>query len=150
MASWKELKALAPQLAEWGEKRLFWTGEGAGMLTTVPRDQPPRTHPVNVGFVVGRLMVFVQPGSAKTRDLQADDRYSLAAYYDPRRPHEFVVRGHAKLVEDGDTREEAVRNWPFDADSGYPLYELELTSVVFGERESADAWPPKYSTWRSS
>lgn len=150
MASWKELKSSAPQLAEWGEKLLFWTGVGAGVLTTVNGDLLPRTHPVNVGFVDDRLMVFVQSHSAKSRDLQADGRYSLAAYYDPHRPHEFVVRGHAMLVEDGDTREQAAQNWAFEPGGDYPLYELQVTHVIFGERESPDAWPPKYINWRSS
>ncbi|HJQ76248.1 MAG TPA: pyridoxamine 5'-phosphate oxidase family protein [Acidimicrobiia bacterium] len=149
MASWKELKSSAPQLAEWGEKLLFWTGDGSGMLTTVNGDLLPRTHPVNVGLVDDRLLVFVRSGSAKTRDLQADGRYSLAAYHDPHKPHEFVVRGHAILVEDSDTREQAARNWAFDPGGEYLLYELQVTHVIFGERESPDVWPPRYTTWRS-
>jgi dipeptidyl aminopeptidase/acylaminoacyl peptidase len=150
MASWRDLKSSAPELAEWGEKRLSWTGEGAGMLTTVRGDQPPRTHPVNVGFVDDRLLVFVQAGSVKARDLEVDGRYSLAAYYDPDTPHEFLVRGHARLVDDPVIREQAVENWAFSPDREYPLYELDVAQAVFGERESADAWPPRYTTWRPS
>lgn len=149
MASWGDLKTSAPEMEERGRELLFRTGAGEGLLTTVAGEALPRTHPVNVGFVGERLLVFVQAGSAKARDLAADGRYALHAHLDPAVPHELLLRGRATPVTDIETRGRAVEAWPFDATAGYALFELGIEHVLFGERKDQDAWPPQYTSWRA-
>jgi hypothetical protein len=121
---------------------------GEGLLATVRDDAPPRIHPVHVRIVDGRLLTFVIVGSAKARDLARDGRYALHAHQDPAAPHEFQVRGRALAVTDASTRAAAAREWSFEVDDGYVLYELSIDHAVLGDRPSADAWPPVYTSWR--
>jgi hypothetical protein len=149
MASWAGLHDSAPKIADEGRTLLFRTGAGEGLLTTVAGGRLPRTHPVNVGIVDGRLLVFVQAGSAKALDLAADGRYALHAHQDPAVPHEFLLRGRATLITDADIRDRAVASWPFAATDAYTLFELGIEHAIFGERGDADAWPPRYTSWRA-
>ena len=148
MASWSEFKAAMPDMAAAGEEALFRSGSGDGLLTTVAGDDLPRTHPVNVGIVDGRLMTFVQSRSAKARDLMTDGRYALHAHVDPDRPHEFLLRGRGVVVTDAAVRAAAAGSWPFNPDGSYPLIELDVEHALFGDRADADAWPPVYTSWR--
>jgi hypothetical protein len=150
MVSWSELEASAPEIAERGHALLFRTGAGEGLLTTVAGAGLPRTHPVNVGIVGGRLLVFVQRGSAKARDLAADGRYALHAHQDPAVPHEFLLRGRARAVESPAAIQAAAAAWPFTADETYALFELPVEHALFGERADPDAWPPRYSAWHAA
>lgn len=117
-------------------------------MATVREGDPPRIHPVNVGIVGGRLLVFVQEASAKNADLAADGRYALAGHQDPSEPHELLIRGRARVVDDPVHRTEAADEWAFTPDETYVLYELTIESVLVGERDSPDDWPPKYRSWK--
>jgi hypothetical protein len=147
MPSWKDFERNAPRLAARGRELLFRNDAGEGMLTTVRGEEVPRTHPVNVGIVEGRLLTFVRAASPKAGDLAADGRYALHAHVDPAEPHELLIRGRAALVTDA-LRARAAVDWPFDPGDDYALYELRIEHVLFGERLHADAWPPRYGSWR--
>ena len=149
MATWGEFAAAAPALANRGWSRIERDGVGEGLLATVRGDAPPRIHPVNTGLVDGTLLLFVIGGSAKAADLAADGRYALHAHQDPAVPHEFLVRGRAAPVEDPERRAAAASVWPFEVDESYLLYELGVEHAVFGERPTADDWPPVYTSWRA-
>ncbi|MGH2407791.1 MAG: pyridoxamine 5'-phosphate oxidase family protein [Candidatus Limnocylindrales bacterium] len=136
-------------MAQRGRELLFRSGSGEGLFTTIAGAGLPRTHPVNVGIVDGRLLVFVQGGSAKARDLVADGRYALHAHQDPAVPHEFLLRGRATLVTDKARRARAAASWPFTPGDDYPLFELRIEHALFGERGDADAWPPIYTSWHA-
>jgi hypothetical protein len=148
MTTWAELAEAAPAIATAGRQLLERTGVGEGLLATVRGDAPPRIHPVNVRIVDGRLLTFVIVGSAKAGDLAADGRYALHAHQDPAVPHEFLVRGKASQVADPEQRGAAATGWPFEVDDGFTLYELSIDHAVFGERATADDWPPVYTSWR--
>ena len=148
MPTWNDLAEGSPAIADAGRRLIERSGIGEGLLATVRGDAPPRIHPVNVRIVDGRLLTFVIVGSAKAGDLLADGRYALHAHQDPAVPHEFLVRGHATEVRDADRRSTAAGEWPFEVDDGYTLYELSIDHAVFGERASADDWPPGYTSWR--
>jgi hypothetical protein len=148
LATWGEFEADAPEMAVRGRELMYRTGDGEGMLVTVRGDSPPRVHPVNVGVVDGHLYAFVQAKSGKRFDLESDGRYALHTHYDPRAPHEFQVRGRAKLVDDEATRDAVAANWFFKA-KDYPLFELLIEHALLGERPTADDWPPKYTSWRA-
>ncbi|HET7831208.1 MAG TPA: pyridoxamine 5'-phosphate oxidase family protein [Candidatus Limnocylindrales bacterium] len=146
---WDAFAASAPDLAGAGLALLDRTGSGRGLLATVREDAPPRINPVSLRVVDGRLLVFVIIGSAKDRDLLEDGRYALHAQWDPAVPHEFLVRGHVREVDDGAIRDAAISVWPFEADDSYRLFELLVESALLGERASDEVWPPVYRSWRA-
>ena len=146
MVTWAVFEAAAPEMAARGRELLYRTGDGEAMLVTVRGDAPPRLHPVNAGIVDGYLYKFVRSKSAKRADLAEYGRYALHTHYDPQAPHEFMLRGHARPVDDVATRAAVAANWFFDA-KNYPLYELLIESALFGHRPSANDWPPQYTSW---
>jgi hypothetical protein len=148
MASWADLEAAAPELAETGRRLIHARGDGEALLVTVRGGDPPRVHPVNVDVVDGRLYVFLGR-SPKRTDLEADGRYALHAHVDPAQPTEFSVRGRAEPVVDAATREAVAGVWPFEPDEVYELFELQIESALVGERDSPDEWPPRYVSWRT-
>ena len=149
MADWATFAAAEPEMAEKGRALLYQRGDGEGFLTTIAAGGLPRIHPLNVGVVHGRLLVFVQDRSAKARDLEANPHYALHAHQDPAQPHEFLVRGTARLVTDAAARDAAGGQWFFTVNAAYPLYELLIEHALLGERDSANDWPPRYRSWRS-
>lgn len=136
-------------MAEKGRALLYQRGDGEGFLATVAAAGLPRIHPLNVGVVDGRLLVFVQDRSAKARDLEANPHYALHAHQDPDRPAEFLLRGTARLVTDAAVRAAAAGQWFFTVSDDYPLYELLVEHALLGERASVNEWPPRYRSWRS-
>ncbi len=148
MQDWATFAAADPEMAERGRALLYQRGDGEGFLATVAPNGLPRIHPLNVGVVDGRLLVFVQDRSAKARDLAANPRYALHAHQDPVGPSEFLVRGTARLITDADVRNTVARQWFFNVSDAYPLYELLIEQALLGER-GPDEWPPRYRSWRS-
>ena len=148
METWDGFARAEPEIAAKGIALLDQRGDGEGLLATVAADGTPRIHPLNVGVRDGRLLVFVQGHSAKARDLESNPHYALHAHVDPDRPHEFLVRGQARLVTDATVRRAAADNWYFTVADTYPLYELLVDHVLLGERDSATDWPPRYRSWR--
>jgi Pyridoxamine 5'-phosphate oxidase len=149
MASWAEFERAAPDIAARGRAALFRGGASEAFLTTVPGAGLPRMHVVNVGIVAGRLLVFAQGHSAKAKDLTTDGRYALHAFQDPVEPHEFLLRGRALPIADGELRAQAAAAWPFSPADAYPLFELDIAHAILGERATANDWPPRYASWRA-
>jgi hypothetical protein len=150
MQSWSAFAGAEPEMAEKGRLLIYQRGDGEGFLATIAANGIPRIHPLNVGVVDGRLLVFIQDKSAKARDLAANPNYALHAHQDPDHPHEFMVRGQARLVTDAAVRDNAARDWFFSPGDSYPLYELLISQVLLGERDSGNDWPPRYCSWRSA
>ena len=150
MATWAEFETARPDMGRRGRELIYANGDGEGLFVTVRGSEPPRVHPVNVGVVDGHLYTFVQTRSAKRRDLEEDSRYALHAHMDPAAPSEFMVRGHAQLIEDPCVRAAVARDWFFTVSDSYPLYELLLEHALLGERATANDWPPKYTAWSAS
>lgn len=148
MDSWSAFAQAEPELAARGRDLIYQRGDGEGFFTTIAGNGIPRTHPVNVGVVDGRLLVFVQGHSAKARDLASNPSYALHAHLNADAPDEFMVRGHARLVTDANVRATAAADWFFTVADSYPLYELLIEQALLGER-AADEWPPRYRSWRS-
>lgn len=148
LATWADLETGAPAIAEKGREVLYRSGEGAGLLATVRGDAPPRIHPINVGVVDGGLYAFLLD-SAKRRDLAEDGRFALHGHQDPANPRELSIRGHARLVEAGNTWDRVAAVWFFGVDDSYWLFELRIESAILGER-TADEWPPRYTRWSAA
>ena len=150
MESWEAFARAQPDLAARGRELLYQRGDGEAFLTTVAANGTPRIHPLNVGVRDGRLLVFVQAHSAKARDLESNQHYALHAHQDAEHPHEFMVRGQARLVTDPALRAAAAADWFYTVSEAYPLYELLIEHALLGERASANDWPPRYRSWRSA
>ncbi len=150
MESWEAFARAEPDLAARGRELLYQRGDGEAFLTTVAANGTPRIHPLNVGVRDGRLLVFVQAHSAKARDLESNPHYALHAQQDAEHPHEFMVRGQARLVTDPALRAAAAADWFYTVSEAYPLYELLIEHALLGERETASDWPPRYRSWRSA
>jgi hypothetical protein len=99
LVTWGEFAAAAPDVAARGKELLYRTGHGEALLVTVRGDDPPQAHPISGGVVNGGLYAFIL-GSPKLRDLEQDGRYALHAHFDPAVPHEFLIRGRVRLVDD--------------------------------------------------
>ena len=150
MTTWATFEAADPELAKTGRRLLERRGSGEALLATVRGEGLPRINPIDVAIVDGHLVAYVIVGSAKLATLEADGRYALHAHVDPAAPSEFLVRGRAHAVTDAALESAAASSWSFEVDDGYRLFEFEIEQVVHGERADADAWPPRYTSWRPS
>ena len=147
MSTWADFEHDDPTMAARGRELMYRSGDGEGMLVTVRDGVPPRVHPVNAGVVDGRFYTFAQGKSAKRRDLDEDGRYAFHTHIDPKAPSEFLVRGRAVEVTDTELRARIAKDWFFNVQDSYPLYELLVEHVLLGERPTADDWPPAYTSW---
>jgi hypothetical protein len=150
MATWAEFEAAAPDVAAAGRRLLYRDGRGQAMLATVRgEDEPPRMNPITFAIVDGRVFAFILK-SPKLGDLEGDGRYALHSHHDPAAPSEFALRGRARLVVDPAVRAAAAAEWNFEVDDTYRLFEFSIDSALVGHRPTADDWPPKYTSWRST
>ena len=146
--TWGEFATAAPDIAARGKDLLYRTGHGEGLLVTVCGEEPPQAHPISVGIVSGGLYAFILP-SPKLRDLEQDGRYALHAHFDPAVPHEFLVRGRVRPVDDQVTRASLAADWDWSVGDA-PAFEFLVEDALCGERASADDWPPRYTTWTAA
>ena len=105
MPTWEEFEAAAPEMAALGRAQL----PGLAYLATVRRNGAPRVHPVCPFISSGRLFVTTAPTSPKRFDLLRDGRYVLHMMPGAR-DEEFVISGHAHLVDDPSLRAMAVES----------------------------------------
>jgi Pyridoxamine 5'-phosphate oxidase len=79
---WRDLEAVAPEIARLGKERL--DRARVGLLGTVRRDGSPRISPVEPYLTMGHLVFGVMSWSLKQRDLLRDSRCVLhSAIADP-------------------------------------------------------------------
>ena len=148
MANWAEFAAAAPAIAAAGRRLLYRSETGEALLSTVRGDGLPRIHPIYVAILEDRLVAFLLR-SPKAIDLVEDGRFALHAHQDPAAPHEFLLRGRARVIDDEATRARFASAWSFTVDDDNDLFEFLVEHAVFGERGSPDDWPPRYRSWRS-
>ncbi|MGZ6268535.1 MAG: pyridoxamine 5'-phosphate oxidase family protein [Candidatus Limnocylindrales bacterium] len=149
MATWAEFANESNDVAAAGRRMIYRTETGEALLATVRGQEPPRIHPIWVSIIDGRLYAFIL-ASAKRRDLLEDGRYAMHTHIDPASPSEFSVRGHARLIAAPDVRAGVGGQWYFDVDDSYDLFEFSIEWAVLGVRETAEEWPPRYTSWRSA
>ena len=150
MTSWAAFESDAPELAATGRAMIERTGMGEALLATVLGAGLPRINPIDAKIIDGHLVAYLIVGSAKLDALEGDGRFALHAPVDPAAPSEFLIRGRAHAVTDPALEATAAASWSFDVDDGYRLFEFDIEQCVLGERLDAEAWPPRYSSWRPS
>jgi hypothetical protein len=128
--SWQELIDGNPELAAFGAARLL--GSAVAYLATVRKDGSPRVHPVTPIIGGGRLFVFMEPTSPKGFDLRRDGRYAMHCSVEDTEggEGEFYLSGRARFVEDGVTRETAVRLASYNPKDRYILFELSVDHAL--------------------
>jgi hypothetical protein len=129
MASWGAFAAEAPELAAFGEDRLR---QPVSYLATVRPDGSPRVHPVTPIIGGGRLFVFMEPTSAKGRNLRRDPRYMLHSLVLDQAGSggEFLVRGRAMPIDDPATRRMAAEAASYAPQDRYVLFELGIDGAM--------------------
>ncbi len=90
------------------------------------------------------MYAFILP-SPKLTDLEADGRSALHAYPDAEEPHEFLMRGRVRRVDEA-TRATLAPWWSWQVGDA-PAFEFLIEAASLAVRASRDEWPPKYSTW---
>jgi hypothetical protein len=103
MATWTELRAARPDLAEAGRALLYQYGVGLAFLATVRADGGPRLHPICPLLTEGSLFAFLIP-SPKRTDLIRDGRYALHSFPCEDSEDAFYLTGRARLADDAAAR----------------------------------------------
>ena len=144
MTSWAEFSEAAPDLAAFGAERFAATD--VAYLATLTEDGTPRVHPVTPIIGGGRLFVFMEPTSAKGRDLRRDGRYALhSSVSDPDGTSgEFAIRGRATPINDPELRALAAGAASYEPTDRYVLFELSveraLSTVYEGGKPVRSRW----------
>ena len=142
-ASWAELARQRPDLADFGQVRI--DGK-VSYLATVRQSGLPRAHPVTPIIGNGECYLFVEPASAKARDLRANGYYCIhcAMNDSSGSSGEFQLTGRAELIDDRAEWEAAVSVATYRPASNYLLFRLTLAEVICtayrGGRPSRRKW----------
>lgn len=152
MASWQELLAEAPDLAERVQRRF-----GAHkhiLLATLRHDGAPRLSGCEVQYSGGHLWVGMMGGSRKAADLQRDPRVALHSAPIDLELGDGDAKISGRAVEVVDEAE--IADWLGDQGSQPPgsfhLFRIDVSEVsivrVAGDRLVIDAWQQGRGTWQ--
>lgn len=127
--SWSNLEIQAPDLARFGRDRL--DGKVA-YLATIRKSGWPRAHPVTPIIGEGHCFIFVEPNSAKVRDLLNDGHFCLHCGMSDSSGSsgEFQLTGIAEQIDDPDTRTLAESVCSYRPSARYLLFELKVSEVL--------------------
>lgn len=130
MATWHEVVASAPRLAE--AARAIFDAHRHKTLATLRRDGAPRISGIEARFAEGELWLGMMQGSLKARDLQRDPRLALHSASDDPPDDPTQWRGDAKIagraVEITDPATIVAINGPEHA--GSHLFRVDLRELV--------------------
>ena len=127
--NWGVLESEDVKLAAFGQDRL--DGKVA-YLATIRPDGRPRAHPVTPVIGQGRLFIFLEPSSPRTRDLEESPDYCLhcAMSDSSGSSGEFQATGVAVRVDDEAIRQVAESVCSFRPSVRSLLFELLITDVM--------------------
>jgi hypothetical protein len=154
VATWLDLVADRPDVAEGGKALLYQHGVGLAFLATVGRMGRPRVHPICPLLDGTGLYAFIVD-SPKQDDLLRDGMYALHSFPCPDNEDAFYLRGHAEAVEDSSLREmlavqfvaERVRfNVPAPTERDV-LFELEFDTCMFTRTKGHGDPAPEHVIW---
>lgn len=143
-AHWGQLEREDVRLAAFGQERL--DGKVAYLATT-RRDGRPRAQPVTPIVGEGRMFIFLEPGSPRTRDLIENSDFCLhcAMSDSSGSSGEFQITGVAVKCDDQEDREIAESVCSFRPSIRSILFELCITDAVSTEYPGGQ---PKRRRWQ--
>lgn len=142
--NWGVLEREDVKLAAFGQERL--DGKVA-YLATIRPDGRPRAHPVTPVIGQGRLFIFLEPSSPRTRDLEDNPDFCLhcAMSDSSGSSGEFQATGVVARVDDREIRAAAESVCSFRPSVRSVLFELLISEVM------STAYPggqPKRRRWQ--
>jgi hypothetical protein len=143
--SWGEFAAQAPELADFGARRL--AAEPA-YLATMDDSGAPRVHPVTPIIGEGGLYLFMEPTSPKGHDLVRRGVYALHCLVADANGTggEFVVRGCGERIDGPQRRAVATRAASYTPHERYVLFELRVAEAR--AKSYGDVALPEPGSWR--
>ena len=135
MASWEQVEAAAPELAERVKERFVSTG--LGLLATLRIDGSPRISGIEPLFALDELWLGMMHGSRKAADLLRDPRLALHNATEDKQVTNGDARisGRALEITDEDSFERF--NRAFQGETGYAppppyhLFRVDVGEVMF-------------------
>ena len=123
--TWAEFAAAAPDLADFGARRL---ADAPAYLGTVKKSGAPRVHPVTPIITHQGLFIFMEPTSPKRYDLTERDRFALhnGVPDNAGSGGEFFVTGCGALVEDLGMWRAVASAAAYEPAPRYILFELKV------------------------
>jgi hypothetical protein len=146
VATWADLDAAQPALAQAGRALFYQFGVGLAFLATVRSDGGPRLHPICVIVAEGGLWAFIIP-SPKCADLRRNGSYALHAYPPEQVDDEFYVTGRATEVLDPTLRAAVAAAYQNTVADDHVLFHFDLARCLLGTYRERGAWPPAYTRW---
>jgi hypothetical protein len=152
LATFAEMEAEAPQLAERARERFAATG--LCLVGTLRSDGWPRISPVEPLVVGSQLYLGMMPGSTKSRDLARDARCLVHSTVSAREGTDGEVKlyGQARRVNDPDEIErycraiEEVIGWRPRGDDDLDLW---LVYLARGAYVRFDGGTQRFVTWEA-
>ncbi|MBL6691617.1 MAG: pyridoxamine 5'-phosphate oxidase family protein [Pseudomonadales bacterium] len=143
---WEQLEREDVRLAAFGQERL--DGKVA-YLATIRRDGRPRAHPVTPIIGGGRMFIFLEPSSPRTRDLIENTDFCLhcAMSDSSGSSGEFQITGVAVKCDDAEIRALAESVCSFRPSVRSILFELCISDALSTEYPGGQ---PKRRRWQVS
>jgi hypothetical protein len=125
---WGEFAAQAPDLAEFGARRLAAV---PAYLATVDDAGAPRVHPVTPIIGDGRLFLFMEPTSPKGDDIVRRGVYALHCLVPDAHGTggEFYIRGRGERIDTPQMRSVAAQAASYTPHDRYVLFELRIAEA---------------------
>jgi hypothetical protein len=156
VATWGELAAARPDLADAGRSMLYQFGVGLAFLGTVRPDGGPRVHPICPILLDEGLYGFIVP-SPKRTDLIRDGRYWLHSFPAEENEDAFAVTGTATRRTDA-IRSVLVERFLFerraqsftasDLDDQI-AFEFDIQTCLLTRTTGHGDPEPRHTVWRS-
>ena len=156
MATWGELRAARPDLADAGASLLYQHGVGLAFLATVRADGGPRVHPMCPVLHEAELFAFLVP-SPKRDDLLRDGRYSMHSFPADDNEDAFYVSGGAWRVDDESVRTAVVARYltergdrALERASGLDeqiLFRFDIEACLLTRTDGHGDPAPRHTTW---
>jgi hypothetical protein len=146
MASWEEVRASCPALADKVQRR--FEEFGLALLATVRSDGSPRISGIEVTFAAGHLLLGMMPGSLKARDLLRDGHCALhsATVDKDVKQGDAKIAGIAAAVDDDATFKGflAATGSPEGSLDGFHLFQVDVKEMSYlipaGDHLDIEAW----------
>lgn len=154
MASWTDVSAAAPDLAE--RARARFEAHGLALLATLRRDGSPRISGIEVTWWNGELWLGMMPGSSKVADLHRDPRLALHAATADKDVKDGDAKLSGRAVEvDDDATKAGMMAAAFGEGGGPPgpfhLFRVDVTDLSFlrgaGDHLVIDVWKEGTGAW---